>query len=104
FADWSAHAEALENLWQKQLHIFEVPFYYVEYGIAQLGAVAIWKNYKENPEKGLDNYLKALKLGYTRTIREIYETAGIEFNFSASYVRELAMFVQSELEKLDNDN
>lgn len=101
FADWSEYPLALENLWQKQLHIFEVPFYYVEYGIAQLGAIAVWKNYKKDPVKGLDSYLEALKLGYTKTIKEIYETAGIEFNFSASYVAELAEFVKEELKKLD---
>lgn len=101
FSDWSEHPEALENLWQKQLHIFEVPFYYIEYAIAQLGAIAVWKNYKTNPEKGLENYLNALKIGYTKTIKEIYETAGIEFNFSVSYVKELAEFVKSELNKLD---
>lgn len=101
FANWSEHSYALENLWQKQLHIFEVPFYYIEYGIAQLGAIAVWKNYKNDPEKGLSNYLNALKLGYTKTIKDIYETAGIEFNFSAAYVKELADFIKSELEKLD---
>lgn len=101
FTDWSEHQHALENLWQKQLHIFEVPFYYIEYGIAQLGAIAVWKNYKNDPEKGLSNYLDALKLGYTKTIKEIYETAGIEFNFTAAYVKELADFVQMELDKLD---
>lgn len=101
FSDWSEHPEALENLWQKQLHIFEVPFYYIEYAIAQLGAIAVWKNYKNNPEKGLENYLKALKLGYTKTMKEVYETAGIEFNFNVSYVKELADFVKSELAKLD---
>ena len=101
FADWTGQEEALGNLWQKQLHIFEVPFYYIEYGIAQLGAVAVWKNYKENPKEGLKKYLAALKLGYTRTIKEIYETAGIEFNFSAHYVKELAEFVKAELKKLD---
>ncbi len=101
FADWSEHLHALENLWQKQLHIFEVPFYYIEYGIAQLGAIAVWKNYKNDPEKGLSNYLDALKLGYTKTIKEIYETAGIEFNFTAAYVKELADFVQKELDKLE---
>lgn len=101
FADWTGHEDALGNLWQKQLHIFEVPFYYIEYGIAQLGAIAVWKNYKENPKEGLEKYLAALKLGYTKTIKEIYETAGIEFNFSAHYVKELAEFVKSELKKLD---
>ena len=101
FADWSEHSFSLENLWQKQLHIFEVPFYYIEYGIAQLGAIAVWKNYKNDPETGLSKYLDALKLGYTKTIKEIYETAGIEFNFSATYVKELADFIKSELQKLD---
>ena len=101
FVDWSNHEETLANLWQKQLHIFEVPFYYVEYGIAQLGAIAVWKNYKENPENGLNSYINALKLGYTKSIKEIYKTAGIEFNFSAGYIRELAQFVMSELKKLD---
>jgi oligoendopeptidase F len=100
FADWSDLLEAEANLWQKQLHIFEVPFYYIEYGMAQLGAIAVWKNYKQNPEKGLQQYLDALKLGYTKTIKEIYETAGIRFDFSAAYVKELAEFVKSEMEKL----
>jgi len=100
FADWSEHPEAEQNLWQKQLHIFEVPFYYIEYGMAQLGAIAVWKNYKESPEKGLQQYLDALKLGYTKTIKEIYETAGIKFDFSASYVKELAEFVKAEMDKI----
>ncbi|NCD68483.1 M3 family oligoendopeptidase [Mucilaginibacter agri] len=100
FADWSGLEDAEANLWQKQLHIFEVPFYYIEYGMAQLGAIAVWKNYKENPEKGLQQYLDALKLGYTKTIKEIYETAGIKFDFSAEYVKELVAFVKSELDKL----
>ncbi|RYE36694.1 MAG: M3 family oligoendopeptidase [Sphingobacteriaceae bacterium] len=100
FVDWSDHREAEENLWQKQLHIFEVPFYYIEYGMAQLGAIAVWKNYKENPEKGLQQYLDALKLGYTKTITEIYETAGIKFNFSEAYVKELAAFVRAEMDKI----
>ncbi len=100
FADWSEHQDAEANLWQKQLHIFEVPFYYIEYGMAQLGAIAVWKNYKENPEEGLQQYLDALKLGYTKTIKEIYETAGIKFDFSAAYVKELAAFVKSEMDKL----
>ncbi|OKS85242.1 M3 family oligoendopeptidase [Mucilaginibacter polytrichastri] len=100
FVDWSGNKEAEINLWQKQLHIFEVPFYYIEYGMAQLGAIAVWKNYKENPEKGLQQYMDALKLGYTKTIKEIYETAGIKFDFSADYVKQLVAFVKSELEKL----
>jgi oligoendopeptidase F len=101
FADWNGLEEAEANLWQKQLHIFEIPFYYIEYGMAQLGAIAVWKNYKENPDRALQQYLDALKLGYTKTIKEIYETAGIKFDFSAGYVKELAAFVKAEIEKLN---
>jgi oligoendopeptidase F len=100
FADWNGLEEAEANLWQKQLHIFEIPFYYIEYGFAQLGAIAVYKNYKENPEKALEQYLSALKLGYTKTIKEIYETAGIQFDFSAGYVKELATFIKEEIAKL----
>jgi oligoendopeptidase F len=101
FTNWDGYELALENLWQKQLHIFEVPFYYIEYGIAQLGAIAVWKNYKQDPEKALTNYLSALKLGYTKTIKEIYRAAGIEFNFSSDYVHELAKFIKKELNALE---
>ncbi|MEO6219337.1 MAG: M3 family oligoendopeptidase, partial [Ginsengibacter sp.] len=58
------------NGWQKQLHLFEVPFYYIEYGIAQLGAIGMWMQYKKNPEQALDNYMKALSLGGTKTLPE----------------------------------
>ncbi len=87
----------LEHLWQKQLHIFEVPFYFIEYGFAQLGALAIWKQYQENPKKAVENFKEALQLGYTKTIPEIYETAGISFNFSQDYVKTLALYLQEEI-------
>lgn len=89
-----------EYIWHKQLHIFEVPFYYIEYGMAQLGAIAIWKNYRENPEKTIQDYLNALQLGYTKPIGDIYETAGINFNFSREYIQELGAFVKKELREL----
>ncbi len=98
--DWSGNKNLHAILWQKQLHLYEVPFYYIEYGIAQLGAIALWRSYKEIGEKALDNYMSALKLGYTKTISEIYETAGIKFNFSAIYVKELADFIKKELDKI----
>ncbi|MEZ7838567.1 MAG: M3 family oligoendopeptidase [Flavobacteriales bacterium] len=98
--DWSSHKEFQKTAWQRQLHIYEVPFYYIEYGMAQLGAIAVWRNYKQNSEKALDDYDSALKLGYTKSIGEIYEAANVKFDFSASYVKELADFVKSELEAL----
>jgi oligoendopeptidase F len=98
--DWSGVEEARAYLWQKQLHLFEVPFYYVEYGMAQLGAIAIWRNYKTNPSKAIEQYMDALKLGSTKSINEIYTTAGIRFDFSEKYIKELVDFVLIEVEKL----
>lgn len=88
--------------WQKQLHLFEVPFYYIEYGIAQLGAIGLWKQYRENKDMGIRNYMAALQLGGTRTLPELYKAAGIELNFSPEYVKILMEFVEEELNKLHN--
>ena len=99
--DWTGQEEIFKHQWQKQLHIFEVPFYYIEYGFAQLGAIAVWRNYKLNPAKALTQYENALKLGYTRSIPEVYKAAGIEFNFTKSYIKELMQFVQAEIGKLE---
>lgn len=89
-----------EHNWQKQLHLFEVPFYYIEYGIAQLGAVAMWRQFKENENTALENYRKALSCGYTKTLPELYQTAGIKFDFSPGYVSELKAFLEKELSAL----
>ncbi len=88
--------------WQRQLHLFEVPFYYIEYGIAQLGAIGMWMQYQKNPTAALENYMNALALGGTRTLPELYKTAGLEFNFSPDYVKTLMDFTNEELEKLYN--
>jgi oligoendopeptidase F len=98
--DWSGLQEEKNYLWQKQLHLYEVPFYYIEYGFAQLGAIAVWRNYKNNPKKGLEGYKNALTLGYTQSIPEIYEAAGIRFDFSREYIHSLIEFVKEELEKI----
>jgi oligoendopeptidase F len=86
--------------WQRQLHLFEVPFYYIEYGIAQLGAIGLWMQYKQNPTKALENYTTALSLGGTRTLPELYAAAGLEFNLSPAYIQKLADFVNGELQAL----
>ncbi len=98
--DWSGLDENKKYLWQKQLHLYEVPFYYIEYGMAQLGAVAVWKNFKEDPKSGLQGYMNALKLGYTKSIPEVYAAANIKFDFSRNYIKELMAFVKEELGKL----
>lgn len=86
--------------WHRQLHIFEVPFYYIEYGIAQLGAIGIWKNYKSSPHQTLEQYSAALAEGYMKPLPELYRMAGIAFDFSPGYIQELARFVKAELEAL----
>ena len=98
--DWTGFEEYRANFWQKQLHLFEVPFYYIEYGIAQLGAIAMWRQYRENKEQALDNYMKALSLGYTKTLKELYAAAGIRFGFSPSYIKELGDFVKERLSEM----
>ncbi|MFO0266179.1 MAG: M3 family oligoendopeptidase [Cyclobacteriaceae bacterium] len=97
--DWRGWEQARDYLWQKQLHLYEVPFYYIEYGMAQLGAIAIWRNYRQQGKAGLESYLRALKLGNMGTIPEIYRAAGIRFDFSRAYIRELMQFVRGELIK-----
>jgi oligoendopeptidase F len=102
--DLSGLEEYRKYSWQRQLHLFEVPFYYIEYGIAQLGAIGLWKQYRENKEKALDNYSQALSLGGTRTLPELYKAAGIEFNFSGDYIKNLMYFVHEEWKKTIRKN
>src|SRR6476661_4018261 len=98
--DWQGLERYKPYMWQKQLHIYEVPFYYIEYAMAQLGAIAVWRNYRQNAAEGLAAYKRALTLGYTAPIGEIYAAAGIRFDFSTSYLRTLADFVREEMAAL----
>lgn len=98
--DWSGFEDYRAVFWQKQLHLYEVPFYYIEYGIAQLGAIAMWRQYRGNKQQALENYKKALAQGYTKTLPQLYETAGIQFNFSPAYVAELGQFVKERLNEM----
>jgi oligoendopeptidase F len=98
--DYSGLERYREASWQRQLHLFEVPFYYIEYGIAQLGAIGMWKQYRENPKAAIDNYTRALAKGGTLTLPELYGTAGLPFDFSAERIRELMDMVREELKGL----
>ena len=86
--------------WQRQLHLFEVPFYYIEYGIAQLGAIGIWMQYQQDPKSALDHYIQALSLGGTKTLPELYKAAGLSFDLSPAYIKQLMEFTAAEMEKL----
>jgi oligoendopeptidase F len=101
--DWRGLGPYREFGWQKQLHLFEVPFYYIEYGIAQLGALGLWMQYKRNKEKALSHYMQALSLGATRTLPELYDAAGLKFNFAKEQIKQLMDFVGEEMEKIAAD-
>lgn len=98
--DVSGMEEYRNYSWQRQLHLYEVPFYYIEYGIAQLGAIGLWKQFKEDKEKAIKNYINALQFGGTKTLPELYKAAGLKFSFAPDYISELMLFVQNEMEKI----
>lgn len=98
--DYSGLSQYRQISWQRQLHLFEVPFYYIEYGIAQLGAIGMWKQYRTNPKKALENYTTALSMGGMLTLPELYKTAGLTFDFSSETICELMEMVRTELKKL----
>jgi oligoendopeptidase F len=99
--DFSGLEEYRKSSWQRQLHLFEVPFYYIEYGIAQLGAIGLWMQFKTNKEKALSNYINALSMGGTKTLPDLYKAAGLEFNFSPDHIKELMNFVKNEMISLE---
>ncbi|HMO31369.1 MAG TPA: M3 family oligoendopeptidase [Lacibacter sp.] len=98
--DYSGLEHYRPTEWQRQLHLFEVPFYYIEYGIAQLGAIGLWMQFRQNPEAALQNYMHALQLGGTRPLPELYAAAGLKFDFSPEHIQTLMAFVQQEMEAL----
>jgi oligoendopeptidase F len=99
--DWSGHEAARTHLWHKQLHIFIHPFYYIEYGIAQLGALQVWANARRDRAKALEDYRGALELGGSRRLPELFQAAGCRFKFDRKSIRPLVGLVRNELAKLD---
>ncbi|HEY1662514.1 MAG TPA: M3 family oligoendopeptidase [Verrucomicrobiae bacterium] len=98
--DWSGFESARANLWHRQLHIFLHPFYYIEYGIAQLGALQVWANSKRDKAKALNDYKKSLALGGSRPLPELFAAAGCSFEFSEKTIQPLAKVLRQELGKL----
>ena len=95
--DWSGVEDKKEFSWMFQLHLFKYPFYYIEYGIAQLAALAIYMNYREKGREAIREYDNFMKEGYSKPLDKLYQTAGIRFDFSESYITELVDFVRKEL-------
>ena len=101
--NWDGYAQYQRNSWQRQGHIFGAPFYYIEYGIAQLGALQVYRNFVKDNDAGLDGYIKGLKMGNSKPMPEVWKNMGIKFDFSADTIKDLMEFVQEELDKLDVD-
>ena len=95
--DWSGFESARANSWHRQLHIFQYPFYYIEYGIAQLGALQVWANSKRDKAKALRDYKQSLELGGSRPLPELFAAAGCQFEFSAKTIAPLAKLLREEL-------
>ncbi|MGL1900876.1 MAG: M3 family oligoendopeptidase [Fibrobacterales bacterium] len=98
--DWSDLTNEEAYFWHKQLHIFEVPFYYIEYGIAQIGALQVYKNFKENPTQALTAYKNGLSLGSTKPLPELFEAMNIKFDFSKETIEPLMQLVVEEISAL----
>jgi len=96
--DWSGFEDHRAAMWQRQLHLFHVPFYYVEYGIAQLGALQVWKRYRHNAGEALADYRAGLSLGGTRPLPQLFQAAGIRFDFSARTMQPLMAMIRDELD------
>ena len=97
-ASWEGHEEAKAHTWHRQLHIFGIPFYYIEYGIAQLGALQVWLNSKRNGEESaIRAYKSALSLGGSKPLPNLFEAAGCRFDFGSEIVGELMDAVNEEL-------
>jgi oligoendopeptidase F len=95
--DWSGLEDAQAMQWIQQSHLFGHAFYYIEYGIAQLAALQVWRNYRKDPQRAIEAYRRALALGGTRPLPELFEAAGVEFNLSPAMLRGLVADLMQQL-------
>jgi len=101
--DWSGLERQRVARWYRQLHIFMYPFYYIEYGIAQIGALQVWRNSLENPSKAIARYREALALGAVRSLPEIYKAAGARLTFDVDEIGRLVELVETQIERARAD-
>ena len=99
--DWSGLDNEMVTGWHRKLHIYHYPFYYVEYGLAQLGAVQVWRNALEDQSDAVVHYRAALSLGGTVPLPELYAAAGARFAFDAETLREAVALVENTIKELD---
>ncbi len=98
--DWSGLERERVTRWYRQLHIFLYPFYYIEYGLAQIGALQVWRNSRKDQGEAVRHYREALALGNTRSLPELYRAAGVEFTTDARVMGELVTLVEEELDRI----
>ncbi len=99
--DWSGLEAELVTGWHRKLHIFRAPFYYVEYGLAQLGAAQVWRNARRNQAEAVVNYRRALALGGTATLPQLFSAAGARFAFDAETLGQAVSLMESTLAELE---
>ncbi len=99
--DWSGYEEARASSWHRQLHIFLYPFYYIEYGIAQLGALQVWRKSLENRGGAIAAYRRGLALGGSKPLPELFDGAGIHFDFTEATLKPLMEAIRDELSQLE---
>ena len=99
--DWTGFEAEKVSGWHRKLHIFHAPFYYVEYGMAQIGALQVWRNALRNQDQAVTTYHDALKLGGTRPLPELFAAAGAEFRFDEAMLTDLVGLVESTLQQLE---
>jgi oligoendopeptidase F len=98
--EWNGLEPERVSRWYRQLHIFEYPLYYIEYGIAQIGALQLWRNARRDPQRALEHYRQALALGGTQPLPEIYRAAGARLVFDAEGMQELVTLVEERIAEL----
>lgn len=103
YLDWSELEAANNNGWQSILHFFDVPFYYIEYGFATIGALQVWRNYLRDPQGTIQQYRQALSFGATRSLPELYTAAGAKFAFDAPLLQEMVELVTGKIEALEQE-
>jgi oligoendopeptidase F len=98
--DWTGLEQERTARWYKQLHIFLYPFYYIEYAIAQLGALQVWRNALQDQAQAVEDYRNALALGGSRPLPELFGTAGARLIFDEAGMAELVILIEGELGSL----
>jgi oligoendopeptidase F len=101
--DWTGQEDSRMTGWHRKLHIFQAPFYYIEYGMAQIGALQVWRNALSSQQDALTDYRSALSLGGTRSLPDLFAAAGAEFRFDTPTVSALVKLVEETIHRLEQE-